>query len=51
MVVAAVILLIIACLCFLMVAGNVTTRINPLGMGLFCLAFWWLLQVLHPLAQ
>ena len=45
---AAIILYGLAALCFLAVAGNVTARINPLGLGLFCCALLWFLQVLVP---
>lgn len=41
----------VAALCFLAVAGNVTVRINPLGLGLLCCALLWFLQVLVPLVR
>lgn len=48
MVAVALVLYGLAALCFLAVAGNVTARINPLGLGLLCLALLWFLQVLVP---
>lgn len=48
MVAVALVLYGLAALCFLAVAGNVTARINPLGLGLFCCALLWFLQVLVP---
>lgn len=51
MVAAAIILYGIAFVCFLAVAGNVTARINPLGLGLACVALLWWLQVVVPRVQ
>jgi len=51
MVVAAVILYGIAFLCFLAVAGKVDAKIDPLGLGLACVALLWWLQVLVPLVN
>lgn len=48
MVAVALVLYALAALCFLAVAGNVTARINPLGLGLSCCALLWFLQVLVP---
>lgn len=48
MVAVALVLYGLAALCFLAVAGNVTARINPLGLGLLCCALLWFLQVLVP---
>lgn len=51
MVVVALVLYGAAFVCFLAVAGNVAARINPLGLGLACLALLWFLQVLVPHAS
>lgn len=48
---AAIILFGLAFVCFLAVAGNVTARINPLGLGLACCALYWWLQVVVPLTR
>jgi hypothetical protein len=51
MVAAAIILYGIACICFLLVAGNVAARINLMGLGLFCCALYWWLQIVVPRVQ
>ena len=51
MVAAALILYGAAAICFMLVAGNVAARINLLGLGLFCCALLWFLQVLVPLVS
>lgn len=51
MVAAALILYGVAAICFIAAAGNVTWRINPIGLGLFCIALLWFLQVLVPLVS
>ena len=48
---AAIILLGVACVCFLMAAGNVAARVNLMALGLFCCALLWFLQVLVPLVS
>lgn len=51
MVAAALLLYGAAAICFLLVAGNVTARINLLGLGLFCCVLLWFLRVLVPIAS
>jgi hypothetical protein len=49
---AALLLYGLAAICFLAVAGNVESkRINPIGLGLFCCALLWFLQVLAPIVR
>jgi hypothetical protein len=48
---AAIILYGIAFFCFVAVAGKVEAKIDPLGLGLACIALLWWLQVIVPLVN
>lgn len=51
MVAVAIICYAVALVCFALAAGNASTRLNMIGLGLAACALNWFLQVLVPATQ